>query len=141
MCLLVGATYWRPPLLLSLVSLFWDLVNFLLWMWLPLHWEIDFSGLRVHLWGFFLWLVWSSFSIFQLKVYFIGYSNAASSLFPGTTFLEKFPAFCSEQCLLLSVRYISCMQQNSESCSNIQSVSLCLFFCVCGIESIDVERY
>jgi hypothetical protein len=78
-----------------------ELVKFLLWMWMPLHLGIDVQD-----WDFLL-VDFSfdeyevsfpiSFGNFWLKAYFIRYWNDNSSLFFGTIFLENFfPAFYSE---------------------------------------------
>jgi hypothetical protein len=65
---------------------------------------------------------------FGLEVDFIPYKNGYFILFLGTICLENcFPAFHSEVVSVLSLRWVSCKQQNIVSYLCSQSVSLCLF--------------
>ena len=48
-------------------------------------------------------------------------------MFLQTVCLENFFQPCTLRCLSLSLRWVSCMQQNVGSCLCNQSVSLCLF--------------
>ena len=60
-CPLLRVGCWNLPLLFCVVQcVFWALSKFLLWMWVPLHFEHRCSELRVLLGRFFfLWWVWS----------------------------------------------------------------------------------
>ena len=96
-----------------------------------LHLEHRYSELRVHLVIFYLHeyevplLVF--FDKFVLEEDFISYYNGYSSLFLWIVSLENyFPAFYSEV-VSLSLRWVSCTQQNVEFCSCSQYVSLYLF--------------
>ena len=56
---------WLLPLLMCEVQcVLWDLVKFLLWMWVPLHLGHRCSELRLHLGRFFFWQLWSVLPLF-----------------------------------------------------------------------------
>jgi hypothetical protein len=100
-------------------------------MWLPLHLSIDVQNWEFILVNFSFHEYEVSLLIFFdkliLNVAFIWHSNSYSTFFLATICLENFFHPFTVRCLSLSLRWVSCMQQNVGYYLCNHSVSLCLF--------------
>ena len=102
---------------------------FCLFIWF-IHWEISINWtISPSLWwsqldhgGWFFWCVLG----FSLPVFYWVFLNQFSFLVMSLCGLG-ITVITLRQCLPLTLRYVSCMQQKNGFCFCIQSLSLCLF--------------